>query len=246
MPSVYLYGFIDLLADPDAPRFRAKGLAGAPVTVLYEEGVGALVGAVHQVPVRVHPDLLLAHENVLERALVEHTVLPVAFGTVATTRAEVRDLIKRHGEVLRPELERLRDLVEFGFKVYWRREALVRELTAVAGDLEGQRTGATANPDYRRARAIQVGQEVEALVQRWRGRYEDAVFAGVRTRAHDMRLGDPIGPRMMWNTAFLVDRSDATAFEREVGKAKARFGERFTFRSTGPLPPHSFVSLRLR
>jgi hypothetical protein len=246
MPNVYLYGFIDTLESPKVRQFRTRGLGGAPATVIDEDGVGALVGSVSHVPVPVQPDLLLAHENVLERALGLSTVLPAAFGTVAGTRAEIRGLLGRHREVLRQEFERLRGLCEFGLKVYWRREIVRRELSIVSETEAELGANDLADPDYVKGRAIRVGQEVEALILYWRRRYEDAVFAGLRARASDMRLGDPIGPRMMWNASFLIARSDTASFEDLVERTKTRFGDRFTFRMMGPLPPYNFVSLHLR
>ncbi len=243
MAGVYVYGFVDAPSD-DAPAFRASGVAGAPVSVLYEGAIGALVSRAPGLPVAIAPDRLMVHEDVLERALAHHTVLPVAFGTVAATRAEVRALIARHQSVIAAELERLRGRVECAVKVYWRPQALLRELGALAREVEEpERRGLDA--DVRRALAIEVGQRTESVVERWRSRYARSVLGPLEAAAQDSHLGEPIGPRMLYNAAFLVARGEDGAFRARVRQLADRFEQRLTLKFSGPLPPHNFVALRL-
>lgn len=244
MPSIYLYGFMDAPEDCEIP-LPALGIADMPVRALCRGEIGALVSDLSSTELSIDPENLLAHERVLEASLAQHTVLPAAFGSVAASLEDVLSLLATHHETLKEELNRLRDRVEVGLKVYWNRDALVRELETITGGLDERRRKAQSDPALEHALAIEVGQKVEALMDAWRGRYEVAVFQRLRAHADDMCLNDPIGPRMLWNAAFLVPRKQEVWFRKEAGRLTERFKDRFELRYAGPLPPHNFVRLHL-
>jgi hypothetical protein len=233
VPRLYLYGFVDRPASHPTPPLAVRGVGGGPVRRLYEGAAGAIVGTLTRWPVAVQPDDVLAHENVLEAALAHHTVLPVAFGTVAQGQGEVRSLLRRNAAALEGELRRLAGLEEYSVRVLWRREAVAREL--------GLRVGTALTREH----ALAVGQAAEAVVARWRERYEAPFLAHFREAARDVRRSASPGVGELWRFAFLVARDRREAFRAAAARAGARFGDRLSLRLAGPLPLHNFVSLRL-
>ncbi|MFP2960938.1 GvpL/GvpF family gas vesicle protein [Myxococcus sp. 1LA] len=229
----YLYGIVRATAALDFGHIGV-GAVPAQVYALHESGLAALVsvapGRVVD-PTRAH---LLGHQRVTEHILREHTLLPVAFGTVMASEAQVRDLLRTARAELAGVLEALEGKVELGLKVLWHREHLVQRLMLEDTQLARRDDELEAAHEQRLASAVEdrAGRDMRALME------------GLRPRAAAMREHPPVGERMLLNAAFLVERTGLDAFEEKVRSLAAR-SDTYAFRFTGPWAPYSFVDVRL-
>lgn len=229
----YLYGIVRATAALDIGRMGV-GVAPARVYAVSEAGFAALVseapGRVVD-PTRAH---LIGHQRVTEALLREHTVLPVAFGTVMASEAQVRELLRTaHGE-LSGVLDALEGKVELGLKVLWHREHLAQRLVKEDASLQRRDDEPEAEHERRMVAAVEdrAGRDMQALLE------------GLSLRAAATREHPPVGERMLLNAAFLVERARLESFEEKVRSLAAR-SDTYTFRFTGPWAPYSFVDVRL-
>jgi hypothetical protein len=229
----YLYGVVRAVGDLD---FGLIGLGAPPADVrsVREGNLAALVSAAPAMvvdPTRAH---LLVHQRVTEAVLREHTLLPVAFGTVLRSEAEVRSLLRTAQDALTGALTALEGTVELGLKVLYHREHLARRLE-LEDPVLGRREGEPEADHERR-----MGVALEARVEQDMG----SLLEGLRPLAKASRTGPPVGDRMLLNAAFLVARDAVPAFEAKVKTLAAR-SDIYAFRFTGPWAPYSFVDIRL-
>ncbi len=229
----YLYGVVRAVGDLD---FGLIGLGAPPADVraVREGNLAALVStAPAQVvdPTRAH---LLVHQRVTEAVLREHTLLPVAFGTVLRSEAEVRSLLRTAQDALAGALAALEGHVELGLKVLYHREHLARRLELEDSRLARQDGEPEADHERR------VGIAVEARIEQDMG----SLLEGLRPLARTACTWSPVGDRMLLNAAFLVARDAVPAFEAKVKSLAAR-SDIYAFRFTGPWAPYSFVDIRL-
>jgi hypothetical protein len=236
--GLYLYGVVDS-AEPLDLGNVGVGLEPARVVVIPVGDVGIAASEAEEGMPALRQADVAAHQRVLERLMRQHTVLPFRFGTVARDRPALEAFVARAGDDFREHLRRLRGRIEVGLKVFWKREAVRREVEGEVGPLPGA-PGATVP----HAVAIRVGQAVEQVVRRWRQRYVPEMAAALAPACEDWREGEPIGPTMLWNASFLVLRDGEEGFRERVHRLDRRLGDRLDFRYTAPLPPYSFVSLR--
>ncbi|NVJ00999.1 GvpL/GvpF family gas vesicle protein [Myxococcus sp. AM009] len=229
----YLYGILRADAPPDVGRIGV-GAVPSQVYAVSEAGLAAMVsvapGRVVD-PTRAH---LLGHQRVTEALLHGHTVLPVAFGTVMASEAQVRAVLRTAHDALSDVLDALEGKVELGLKVLWHREHLAQRL--VLEDARLHRRDAEPEAEHER--------RLEAAVEDRAGRDMRALLDGLRPRAAATREHPPVGERMLLNTAFLVERARLESFEAKVRSLAAR-SDTYTFRFTGPWAPYSFVDVRL-
>lgn len=227
----YLYGIVreDTRWEPDV-----AGLGEAPVRTVREGCLAALVSDVagpRVVPTRAH---LLMHQRVAEAVVREHTLVPVAFGTVLPSEERVRELLHVARVPLSRALSELEGRVELGLKVYCHGDALMHSLRE-------------ANPELARGPS-ELEEDHEARLEaalRDRTRKDlDGLKAGLRTLVEAVHETPPLGERMLLNAAFLVDRTRVAAFEARLHSLVARL-DAYTFRFTGPWPAYSFVDVRL-
>ncbi|AKQ68522.1 gas vesicle protein, GvpL/GvpF family [Myxococcus hansupus] len=229
----YLYGIVRDAGDLD---FGHLGV-GAPATAVYAVKAAGLAALVSLAPgwvvdpTRAH---LLGHQRVTEAILREHTLLPVAFGTVLASESRVHELLSTAHQELTQVLDALEGKVELGLKVLFHREHLVQRLV-----LEDARLARDPNePEAEHERRLDAAVEDRAR------RDMRALMDGLSPRATATHEHPPVGERMLLNAAFLVERAGLDSFEEKVRSLAAR-SDTYAFRFTGPWAPYSFVDVRL-
>src|SRR5213083_784203 len=111
-------------------NFGPLGIGSDPAevhTVNYRD----VAAVVSDTPIAVHEPTranVLAHERVNETVMRDHTVIPMSFGTVFKTRDDIQELLRSAYEAFKDVLNKMEDKLEFGLKVLWDRDVIVREL----------------------------------------------------------------------------------------------------------------------
>ncbi|RKG92272.1 GvpL/GvpF family gas vesicle protein [Corallococcus sp. CA053C] len=227
----YVYAIV---REEDGWEPELAGLGTSRVHAVHEGGLLALVSSVAGPRVAPTRANLLAHQRVMEAVLREHTLVPVAFGTVLPSEERVRELLRTAHAPLTEALTALEGRVELGLKVHFHRDALARQLEEETPEL----ARGPSEPEEDHEQRLEA-----ALLERTR-RDMEVLNDGLRPLAAAVHESAPLGERMLLNVAFLVDRARVTAFEARV-KALAARTEVYAFRFTGPWPAYSFVDLRL-
>jgi hypothetical protein len=213
-------------------------------TVNYKD-IAAVVSdtaiAVHE-PTRAN---VLAHERVNETVMRDHTVIPMSFGTVFKTRDDIHELLRSAYDAFKDVLVKMEDKLEFGLKVLWDRDLIIKELENDNEDirrLKGEITSQKGSTYFAR---MQYGRLVDGALQQRSEKYVQDIFEGLRPVSVASRANKPIGDRMIMNAAFLVRRDreqDFDAIVKTIGSTLTNL----TFKYTGPWPPYNFVNIRLK
>ena len=222
------------------------GIAAPEVHTINYEDIAAVVSdtpleAAYE-PTRAN---VLAHERVNETVMRDHTVIPMSFGTVFKTRDDIHELLRSAYDAFKDVLVKMEDKLEFGLKVLWDRDVIVRELEAEDEDirrLKGEITSQKGSTYFAR---MQYGRLVDASLQARSEQYVQEIFAALRPVSVASRANRPIGDRMIMNAAFLVQRDSEAAFDEVVKRIGAKY-DMLTFKYTGPWPPYNFVNIRLK
>jgi hypothetical protein len=236
-----------VIRSEDPLRFGAIGLGTTPAevhTVHYKD----IAAVVSDTPIEVLDatrENVLAHERVNEVVMRDHTVIPMSFGTVFKTRDDITELLKGAYGAFTDVLLKMEDKVEFGLKVLWDRDEVIKQIEREDEDvrqLKGEIASQTGPTYFAR---VQYGRLVEAALQSRSERHVSEIFGLLRDVSVASRANKPIGDRMIMNAAFLVARDRETAFDAKVKAIGAKYGH-LTFRYTGPWPPYNFVNIRLK
>ncbi len=230
-----------------ALAFGPLGIGAEPAdvhTVNYKD----IAAVVSDTPIAVHEPTranVLAHERVNETVMRDHTVIPMSFGTVFKTRDDIHELLRTAYEAFKDVLVKMEDKLEFGLKVLWDRDLIVKELENENEDirrLKGEITSQKGSTYFAR---MQYGRLVDAALQSRSERYVQEIFDALRPASVASRANKPIGDRMIMNAAFLVRRDREQAFD-EIVKRIGATHDKLTFKYTGPWPPYNFVNIRLK
>src|SRR5512144_393835 len=190
-------------------------------------------------------DNVLAHQRVNETVMQQHTVIPMSFGTVFKTDDDIMELLRSAYEAFQDVLTKMQDKFEFGLKVLWDRDQIIREIEEEDEDIRRLKSEISSQKGSTYFARMQYGRLIDAALQSRTERYVSEIFEALRNVSVASRSNKPIGDRMIMNAAFLVGRELEQAFDSRVKDIGQRY-DKLTFKYTGPWPPYNFVNIRLK
>jgi hypothetical protein len=224
----------------DSP-IHARGLANTGVRLIPHRDLVAVVGDADQEHYPSSRRNVKAHEEVIEEVMQESDVVPLRFGEVAPDDQEVkRLLLESQYDQLVQRLDRVHDRVELALRVSFDEAKLFDEIRSSQAELVNA-AGRVASYEDR----VTLGQNVAQVIESMRQVESERLLEELRPFAADVSVGEPTTDLTILNAAFLVDRARLDEFDNQVRTLGDRAGGRLLFRYVGPLPPYSFVDLRI-
>jgi hypothetical protein len=196
----------------------------------------------------VSRDNLIAHEMVIETVMKEFDgVLPVRFGTIASSADEIRTLLDRRSREFKSLLRDMDHKIELGVKGMWKdMQMIYQELTCENRDI------LRAKEDILKKRAkknmdakMEVGKLVENALAKKKEKEQEGIAELLSKIAFDYKLNKTIGGEMFMNAAFLVDKGREKEFDNTIEELTDKYRSRTTFIYAGPLPVFNFVNVAI-
>ena len=113
--------YVYCIIRANAPlRFGAIGMdeQWADVYTINYKDMAAVVSDVPIVPL----------DSTRENVMRDHTVIPMSFGTIFKTREDIVELLRSAYDAFADVLNKMQDKLEFGLKVLWDRDEIVRAI----------------------------------------------------------------------------------------------------------------------
>jgi Gas vesicle synthesis protein GvpL/GvpF len=228
-------------------RFGAIGMdeqSPEVYTINYRD-MSAVVSDVPIAPLDSTRENVLAHERVNETVMREHTVIPMSFGTIFKTRDDIGELLRSAYEAFADVLAKMQDKLEFGLKVLWDRDEIVKAIELEDEDIHRLKTEISSQKGSTYFARMQYGRLIDAALQQRSERYVGEFLQRLRDVSVASRVNNAIGDKMIMNAAFLVQREQEPAFDRRIKDIASHY-DKLTFKYTGPWPPYNFVNIRLK
>ena len=239
----YLYA---IAASRGKDDYGEPGLDGAPVRWLSTGQVAALVSRTGRSRLRPERRNLATHNAVLKWAMQDSSVLPVAFGVVATDEAALLRALRSNHAALTEQLARIAGKVEMGLRVVWDVPNLFEYFIKLRPELRAARDALVGDPQAaRRDEMIELGRLFAELLGEERDRHYERVAQVLSRHGFENKRNPTRNERDVLTLACLVPRAAQTEFEQAVTEAAADFDNNFTFDFNGPWAPHNFVELNL-
>jgi len=188
-----------------------------------------------------------AHSAVLNALAAKVTVLPARFGVVLPDeRTLIAEFLQPRRAALVEHLAQLEGTVEVTLRASYVEEQVLQDVVRSRPELQ-----AGAGPRGGRSRSmatesrIELGRQIAAAIQDLQERDARWLVDVLSPAVRDVRIGKALSDLMVLNASFLVERTNLPKFDRMLEKVTGVVGDRITFDCVGPLPPFSFVDLRL-
>lgn len=236
-----------IIQTTEPRRFGPIGIGTDPAevhTVSYQD----IAAVVSDTPLEVYDptrENVLAHERVNEAVMRDYTVIPMSFSTVFKTSEDIVELLRSAYDAFRDVLVKMQDKLEFGLKVLWEPETVIREIEKEDENLRLLRQEISNQKGSTYFARMQYGRLVDSLLQESSEKLVAEIFDTLGAVSVASRTNKPIGDKMILNAAFLVARDREADFDAKVKEIDARY-ENLILKYTGPWPPYNFVNIRLK
>src|SRR3954451_16369606 len=242
--------YVYCIIKTDIPRdFGAVGIGGRGDRV-YTVKYDSFAAVVSNCPLIVFDptrENALAHEHVNEVVMKDFTVLPMSFGTVFRTENDIKEFLKGTYEALSDVLQKMEGKIEFGLKVNWEKEKVIREIETENEEIRRLKEEISSNTSTSTYFSrMQLGRVVESALQAKADAYVTEIYESLREAAIASPSNKPIGDKMIMNAAFLVERDKTRAFDDQITDIAKKYENKLSFLYTGPWPPYNFVNIRLK
>jgi hypothetical protein len=247
--GLYLYciGHKDTLSDERVQLLDAHPPDGSESlfrTVVYGD-LAALVSETETFQFEIDRDQLMAHHHVLEEAMKLGDILPVSYGTVATSEDDiVETLLAGASDQLKANLEHISGRVELSVRVMWNQETLFQEIVEDYEDIRRLRDTIAGVPEEQSySERIQLGELTNHAIISKSEAERDSILQRLGSTAVDVHLSPNTSEMLLLNASFLVDKDREAEFDEAVQEIGRATQDRMTIRYLGPLPPASFAGV---
>ncbi len=242
--GLYLYGIIQ---DNQERRWSLIGIGGAPaIYSICHGGLSAIVSDGCGEMCETTQEDLLAHNHVLEQVMKTHSVLPLRWGTVARSEAELRAFLQKAHRPLRDALGQIEGKVEFDVDAEWNGNEIFRLIEEQHEEVRkykehllatGQRPGSEEQ--------LAAGILVANAIARQRAQFAKAMEAELKPWSERVSSLQDRTKQTVFNAAFLVQEQRTKPFEEAIYRLGDLHGRILKFRYAGPLPCYNFVNLHV-
>jgi Gas vesicle synthesis protein GvpL/GvpF len=213
---IYAYGIAD--PTPGLPPGH-RGIGGAALRILETNGLAVVYSRHRSLRPHPTPELVLAHERVLEAVMAHGPVLPMRFGTQLDSTDRLADAVAGRRRELLSALDRVRGCVELGVRVL------------------------PNDPPPTRAQSSPSGRDYVlslAAAQRRNERVAADIHGPLQALASASVVRERSTSPAVMVAAYLVDARRVESFRRRAGELAANHRD-ISIAVTGPWPPYSFT-----
>ena len=233
-----LYAYAVVRGDATPPARR--GVLDTPVATVRDGGVAVLVSRLAGDRVRAKRRDLLAHSDVLQEAHGNGVVLPLRFGMLFDSEDQLRErLIGPRRDELLDLLERFEGVGEMRLRAtYHDQETVLAEIVRDDPAITRLRERARSQSDL-----VHLGELVAKRYDLRRSVDADTIVTRLAAHADGTHVDGVDDELAVVKASFLVRTRKRKQFDAELDAVALRFRHLVNFTCTGPLPPHSFVTL---
>lgn len=244
----YIYCII--AADCDS-SFGTIGVGGRE-DLVYTIGFKGLAMVVSNCPLsqlEVNPDNVIAHQRVIEKVMEEYnSVLPVRFGTIATSSDEIINMLGRRGRDFSEQLNFVENKVEINVKGLWKNmELIFKEIDQNHSAIQEIKQEIFELKDQKKKeeRIVDAGRLVQQALEDKKDEESQCVIQEFRNVVSDFKDNETNQDPVFMNTAFMVSKGREKEFDFLMEDLGDKYNQRIDFICTGPLPVFNFIDLEV-
>lgn len=239
----YIYCIVSMSQERN---FGPIGLKDEEVLTLGYNDLSMIVSSHPMNNLVVSRKNMISHEKVIEAVMKEFSsVLPVRFGTIASSADEARNLLDRRHREFKTALSNFDHKIELGVKGLWKNmKVIYKEITEENKEIKKMKARLQKDSRKKNTQAkIEIGKMVEEALARKKKKEALNIVEALAGPAVDYRLNKTIGDQVFLNASFLVDTGREKEFDNIMDDLSQDYKERVKFKYAGPLPIFNFVDI---
>jgi len=241
----YIYCIINTKQERNFGAIGISGRRDEVLTIGYDD-LSMVVSNHVMGKLVVSRENMLAHEKVIEEVMKEFdSVLPVRFGTIASSADEIRNLLDRRHREFKTALRDMDHKVELGVKGIWKNmDVIFKEIVEDDNKIKKLKEKLQNDNGSKNFQAkIEVGKMVESSLTKKKEKEAQNFVSALKRTSVDYKLNKTISDEMFMNAAFLVDKGREKEFDNIMDDLSDEHKDRIKFMYAGPLPVFNFVNI---
>ncbi|PKL50060.1 MAG: gas vesicle synthesis GvpLGvpF [Planctomycetes bacterium HGW-Planctomycetes-1] len=221
------------------------GQRGDEVLTIGYDDLSMIVSNYPATKIATSRENMLAHQRVIEEVMKEFDrVLPVRFGTIASSAEEVRNLLDRRYREFKSALTDMDHKIELGVKGVWKNmENIFSEIVKENGAIKNLKEALAERNSNDMQAKMGIGRMVKQALDEKKEKQAEEIIDKLRRTSYEHKLNDTIGDEMFMNAAFLVDKGREKEFDNIMNDLGDEYKDRIKFMYAGPLPVFNFVNI---
>lgn len=190
---------------------------------------------------------LLTHQQVIEKVMDSHTIIPMKLGTYAFNITEVEEILSKGYPQFKEIFRKINNKIEVDVVATWSDlNSIIKEI-GEEQDVKKLKEESMSKPEGVSAKdQIRIGNLIKNILDNKRERCALEIETELKDVSIDFRKHDLMDDRMIFNTAFLIDRDRKTEFEKRLDEMDTLYNKKINFRCVGPLPAYSFYTIETK
>lgn len=240
----YVYCIIQTRQERNFGSLGIGGKGDEVLTIGYDD-LSAVVSSHPMAKLAANRQSMISHETVIEEVMKEFdSVLPVRFGTIASSADEIRNLLHRRYREFKIALRDMDHKVELGVKGMWSNMSAVFDQIANENKSLKNSSRRLRGKDGQSIRGkASIGRLVKMELDKKKQKQADEIVDTLRRTSYEYKLNKTIGDEMFMNGAFLVDKGREKEFDNMMDDLGDEYRGRIEFLYAGPLPVFNFVNI---
>ena len=229
-------------------NFGPIGIGSDEVLTIGYEDLSMVVSNHPMTKFVVDRENMITHEKVIEEVMKEFgSVLPVRFGTIASSADEIRNLLDRRYGEFKNALRDMDHKVELGVKGIWKNmDVIFKEVVDENKAIKRTKEDIQNDKNKKNIQAkMEVGKMVEKDPEKKKEKEAERIVDVLRRTAFDHKLNKTISDGMFINAAFLVDKGREKEFDNMMDDLSEGYKNRIKFLYAGPLPVFNFANITI-
>jgi hypothetical protein len=247
--GIYVYGIIKTREPQD---FGEIGIGDDGASRVLTLGVQDIAAVVSYSPLTTYASLprervvkdLATHQLVIEKVIQRFTVLPVKFGTMLETADDVLPFLQNGAHLLNNELDKVKEKIELDVVAWWDLQKILAAIARQNEQIQAKQQEIAMKGDQVSAQdKLALGQLIAQALKAEEDRYQQVILQTLKQEAVDVCVHEVTGDKMIFNTAFLLEKSKEQTFDVAMHGLDQKLESTVNFRVVGPLPPYSFSTI---
>ena len=133
----------------------------------------------------------------------------MSFGTIFKTNDDIVQLLRSAYDAFGDVLTKMRDKMEFGLKVLWDRDSVVKDIEDEDEGIHRLKNEIASQKGSTYFARMQYGRAIDAALQQRSERYGSEILERLRDVAVASRINKPIGDKMIMRVVVREERRSA-------------------------------------
>ncbi len=242
-----IYAILDSNVNGSDHKPDIMGLDSSSVYFVGYRNISAAISDVNRDTIKISSDIAFSYEKIIENLWVKYNLLPMRFGSVVKSNANIIEILKRNYANFIDNLKKVENKSEFGLKILWDMNKTDFN-TEKTFNLDNYKKLKKLNKNsiYRNYLIDKLKQHKseDSFMKKIDDIIEE-IHSPLKRLSYLYKVKKIVTPKIILNATYLVKNDMKDEFIQKIRQIKEE-KKNIQFLLTGPWPSYNFVKISIK